>query len=231
MKLTLWEHCNDNAPTLKNWQMVERQDPAIMPGLCLLAQGSDKVGKVAYSIDGSDFIHGGLRRYSSFIYVGEKKIFFPYFESEPRMVQEIALDQKLDFTHAVPLRAAGPQEGRYDTLALQQRESMENKVQDAYSWYILSEFVKPALQQELDHHGLAMISRGNGISSPIIIEKGTEKDDSPDNTIAILTSYPSLTGKRVQILEICKKSAESALREIYSGLQTRFGYQVEIQVP
>lgn len=228
MKLTLWEHLNDNAPKLKNWQMVERQDPAIWPGLCLQAKDSDIVGKVPYSIDGSDFIHGGLRKYSAFMYDGEKKVFFPYFNKEPLLMQEITPNQILDFKHAVPLSARRPLEGRYDTIPPQRRELMESQVQEAYRFYVLSELVKPALQQELGRHGFVMVSSGGEISFPIIVEKGKEKSTSSDDTIAVCTDFGDGTGKRIQKLERCQKRAEIQLREIYSSLETRFGYKVEI---
>lgn len=229
MQLTLWEHSNPNAPRLKNWEMMDRQDPTIMPGLCLQAQGSDTIGKVAYSIDGSDFMHGGLRRYSSFLYEGEKTVFFDYFKAEPQMKQDIAPDQKLEFRHVVPWCAPEPRVGRYDVLPLDRQELMESKVQEAYRSYVLSELVNPALQQALDLQDLVMISSGGEISLPIIVQKGNEKAESSDNTLAVLTHFRDRTGKTVRRLEICQKRAEDQLRQIYTSLDIRFGYQVEMR--
>ncbi len=208
--------------------MLSRQDPAIRSGLCLQAQGSDTIGKVAYAIDVSDFIPGGLRKHFSFLYDAEKRIFFDYFNVEPLLTQGIAPDQKLYFNHNVPHSTPRPKEGRYDTLGMQLRESMEIRVQDAYSFYILSEFVKPALQQALDHQSLVMIASGGEISFPIIVKKGKENSLSPDDTIAVCTNFRDATGKSVRRLEICQKSLEAPLRDIYTSLQTRFGYRVEI---
>ncbi len=228
MELTLWEHVNYDAPQLNNWQMMERQDPVLRPGLCLQAKGADTRGKILYSVEGRTFMHGGLPRFSAFIYEAQKKVFFPYFQSEPRMNQEIALDQKLDFKHAIPWSTPEPKVGEYDVLLFHLRESMENKVQEAYRFYILSEGVNSALHLELDRYGLAMVSSGGKISFPIIVEKGKEKSTSSDDTIAICTNFGDGTGKRIRKLEICQKRAEVQLREIYSSLQTRFGYKVEI---